>query len=58
MEVGRNSQMLDYRDEQGAKTERTMVTVPPKLREQIQDVAGEEQPIFTTAPIALASWAC
>ncbi|MBN5086739.1 hypothetical protein JY460_01215 [Stenotrophomonas maltophilia] len=50
--------MLDYRDEQGAKTERTMVTVPPKLREQIQDVAGEEQPIFTTAPIALASWAC
>jgi hypothetical protein len=35
-----------------------MVTVPPKLREQIQDVTGEEQPILTTALIALASWAC
>lgn len=35
-----------------------MVTVPPKLREQIQDVTGEEQPIVTTAIIALASWAC
>ncbi len=58
LEVGRDSTMFDYRDENGARVERTMVTVPPKLREQIQDVTGEEQPIATTAIIALASWAC
>jgi len=58
LEVGRDSTMFDYRDENGARVERTMVTVPPKLREQIQDVTGEEQPIVTTAIIALASWAC
>lgn len=58
LEVGRDSTMFDYRDELGARTERTMVTVPPKLREQIQDVTGEDQPILTTALIALASWAC
>lgn len=58
LEVGRDSTMFDYRDENGARVERTMVTVPPKLREQIQDVTGEEQPILTTALIALASWAC
>jgi hypothetical protein len=50
--------MFDYRDEQGARVARTMVTVPPKLRQQIQEVTGEEQPIVTTAMIALASWAC
>lgn len=58
LEVGRESTMFDYRDENGTRVERTMVTVPPKLREQIQDVTGEEQPIVTTAIIALASWAC
>lgn len=58
LEVGRDSTMFDYRDELGTRIERTMVTVPPKLREQIQDVSGEEQPIVTTAIIALASWAC
>ncbi len=58
LEVGRDSTMFDYRDENGTRVERTMVTVPPKLREQIQDVTGEEQPILTTALIALASWAC
>ncbi len=58
LEVGRDSMMFDYRDENGMRVERTMVTVPPKLREQIQDVTGEEQPIVTTAMIALASWAC
>ncbi|WP_313318652.1 hypothetical protein [Stenotrophomonas sp.] len=58
LEVGRDSTMFDYRDESGGRVERTMVTVPPKLREQIQDVTGEEQPIVTTAIIALASWAC
>lgn len=58
LEVGRDSTMFDYRDENGTRVERTMVTVPPKLREQIQDVTGEEQPIVTTAIIALASWAC
>lgn len=58
LEVGRDSTMFDYRDENGTRVERTMVTVPPKLREQLQDVTGEEQPIVTTAIIALASWAC
>jgi len=58
LEVGRDSTMFDYRDENGGRVERTMVTVPPKLREQIQEVTGEEQPILTTAIIALASWAC
>lgn len=58
LEVGRDSTMFDYRDECGARVERTMVTVPPKLREQVQEVTGEEQPILTTAIIALASWAC
>lgn len=58
LEVGRESTMFDYRDRNGGRVERTMVTVPPKLREQIQDVTGEEQPILTTALIALASWAC
>jgi hypothetical protein len=58
LEVGRDSTMFDYRDEQGARVARTMVTVPPKLRQQIQEVTGEEQPIVTTAMIALASWAC
>jgi hypothetical protein len=58
LEVGRSSQMFDYRDERGTRIERTMVTVPPKLREQIQEITGEEQPIVTTSIIALASWAC
>ncbi len=58
LEVSRDSQMFDYRDENGGRVERTMVTLPPKLREQIQEVTGEEQPIVTTAIIALASWAC
>ena len=58
LEVGRDSTMFDYRDERGTRIERTMVTLPPKLREQIQDITGEEQPIVTTAIIALASWAC
>ncbi len=58
LEVGRGSQMFDYRDVHGARTERTMVTVPPKLRRQIQDLTAEESPVITTAIIALASWAC
>lgn len=58
LEVGRGSQMFDYRDAQGVRTERTMVTVPPKLRDQLQDLTGEESPVITTAIIALASWAC
>lgn len=58
LEVGRGSQMFDYRDAQGVRTERTMVTVPPKLREQLQDLTGTEAPVVTTAIIALASWAC
>lgn len=58
LEVGRDSTMFDYRDEQGARVARAMVTVPPKLRQQNQEVTGEEQPIVTTAMIALASWAC
>ena len=58
LEVGRGSQMFDYRDAQGVRTERTMVTVPPKLREQLQDLTGEESPVTSTAIIALASWAC
>ncbi len=58
VEVGRDSTMFDYRDEQGARVVRAMVTVPPKLRQQIQGVTGEEQPIVTTAMIAPASWAC
>ncbi len=58
LEVGRGSQMFDYRDENGGRVERTMVTVPPKLRSQLQDVTGEESPVTTTAIIALASWAC
>ncbi|MBD8636629.1 hypothetical protein [Stenotrophomonas sp. CFBP 13725] len=58
LEVGRDSTMFDYRDENGTRVERTMVTVPPKLREQLQEITGEEQPIVTTSIIALASWAC
>ncbi len=58
LEVGRGAQMFEYRDENGGRVERAMVTVPPKLREQIKEVTGEEQPIVTTAIIALASWAC
>ena len=58
LEVGRGSQMFDYRDVNGVRTERTMVTVPPKLRDQLQDLTGEESPVITTAIIALASWAC
>lgn len=58
LEVGRDSTMFDYRDESGGRVERTMVTVPPKLREQILDVTGQDQPILTTSIIALASWAC
>jgi len=58
LEVGRGSQMFDYRDAKGRRIERTMVTLPPKLREQIQGATGEQDPVVTTALIALASWAC
>ncbi len=62
LEMTKTATMFDYRALDGRRNNRTMLTVPPKLREQLRDVMGkgdeEGDYLLTTSIIALATWAC
>lgn len=62
LEMTKTATMFDYRALDGRRANRTMLTVPPKLREQLRDVMGKGEEegdyLLTTSIIALATWAC
>jgi hypothetical protein len=58
--LGPKAALPDYRTRDGQRAQRSMITIPPKLRENIQECFGvESQSDFplTTAIIALADYA-
>lgn len=60
LDIGRQARIPDYMTRDGKRTQRSMITIPPKLREQIRILFGvdrDEDALGTTAIIALASWA-
>ncbi|MCO7473051.1 hypothetical protein [Stenotrophomonas maltophilia] len=62
LEMTKTATMFDYRALDARRANRTMLTVPPKLREQLRDVMGKGEEegdyLLTTSIIALATWAC
>lgn len=58
--LGPKAALHDYRTKKGQRSQRSMITIPPKLRESIQDCFGADRPRdfpLTTAIIALADYA-
>lgn len=58
--LGAKVALPDYRTRDGQRTQRSMITIPPKLRESIQEcfgAEGQEDFPLTTAIIALADYA-
>lgn len=58
--LGPKAALPDYRTREGQRAQRSMITIPPKLRENIQECFGvDSQADFplTTAIIALADYA-
>ncbi|MFY2764340.1 hypothetical protein [Arenimonas sp. MALMAid1274] len=58
--LGPKAALHDYRTKKGQRSQRSMITIPPKLRESIQACFGADSPRdfpLTTAIIALADYA-
>lgn len=58
--LGPKVALPDYRTRKGQRTQRSMITIPPKLRESIQECFGVDNARdfpLTTAIIALADYA-
>lgn len=59
-DLGSKPSLHDYRTEEGKRANRMMMTVPPKLREQLRRLTGSEfdyEVPIATSIIALASYA-
>lgn len=59
VQMSRAATLADYRDANGARKNRSMITIPPKLRESLRELfAAEKDDEFalTTALVALADY--
>lgn len=59
VQMSRAATLADYRDSKGARIHRSMITIPPKLRESLRELfAAEKDDEFalTTALVALADY--
>ena len=58
--LGPRAALPDYRTREGRRTHRSMITIPPKLRESIRELFGassDSDVKMTTAIVALADYA-
>ncbi|KHL59319.1 hypothetical protein [Xanthomonas cannabis] len=57
LQIEPDARLRDYRTAQGERTNRSMITVPPKLKANIQTLLDDPNQPWTTALIALAEYA-
>lgn len=56
VQIERNTQLGGYRTASGGRTNRSMITVPPKVRQNIREALGGDDQPWTTGLIALAEY--
>lgn len=57
LQIEPDARLRDYRTANGERTNRSMITVPPKLKANIQTLLDDPNQPWTTALIALAEYA-
>lgn len=56
LQLHRTARLRDYRTPEGVRTNRSMITVPPRLRDTIQELLDDPGEPWTTGLIALAEY--
>lgn len=56
LQLHRTARLRDYRTAEGVRTNRSMITVPPRLRDTIQELLYDPGEPWTTGLIALAEY--
>jgi len=56
LQIHRTARLRDYRTAEGVRTNRSMITVPPRLRDTIQEFLDDPGEPWTTGLIALAEF--
>lgn len=56
LQLHRTARLRDYRTPDGVRTNRSMITVPPRLRDTIQEFLDDPSEPWTTGLIALAEF--
>lgn len=56
LQLHRTARLRDYRTPDGVRTNRSMITVPPRLRDTIQEFLEDPSEPWTTGLIALAEF--
>jgi len=56
LQLHRTARLRDYRTPEGVRTNRSMITVPPRLRDTIQEFLDDPSEPWTTGLIALAEY--
>ncbi|MGV7183793.1 hypothetical protein [Xanthomonas axonopodis] len=54
--IEQDARLGDYRTATGTRTNRSMITVPPKVRQNIREALGGDDQPWTTGLIALAEY--
>lgn len=56
LQLHRTARLRDYRTAEGVRTNRSMITVPPRLRDTVQELLDDPGEPWTTGLIALAEF--
>lgn len=56
LQLHRTARLRDYRTPEGVRTNRSMITVPPRLKDTIQELLHDPGQPWTTGLIALAEF--
>lgn len=56
LQIHRTARLRDYRTPEGVRTNRSMITVPPRLKATIQELLEDPSEPWTTGLIALAEY--
>lgn len=56
LQLHRTARLRDYRTPEGVRTNRSMITVPPRLKATIQELLEDPSEPWTTGLIALAEY--
>jgi len=56
LQLHRTARLRDYRTHEGVRTNRSMITVPPRLKATIQELLEDPDQPWTTGLIALAEF--
>lgn len=56
LQIHRTARLRDYRTPDGVRTNRSMITVPPRLKDTIQELLEDPGEPWTTGLIALAEY--